>query len=424
MKKAWLDAIKRDKFEPTRHSRVCSKHFKPSDYVEQSWASAQAGAKKMKNLKKGTVPSVFQWTLDEPESAREEQRRAKEAQQCVKVNEAGSADIACAPIMLCEIEIKSENVNQEDNGLNQGESNDPGLVDAASQTDANTRAEFSIFKFQPDAKVINYYTGLDNYDHFMLIFNLMGPAAHELNYGQKDTKMVLMDPRDALFLTLIKLRRNLPNFELSVMFGVSESTVANIFQTWLNFMYFEMKEWDIKPSDSEQSDVRIILDCTEMKIEQPSNPTLQQATYSSYKSANTVKVLVGISQTCLVTFVSDAFCGSYSDNVILSSSKLLDDLEEGDVILADRGFQIEQMCAERGLVVNVPSSLRGKSQLSLLEMRKSTHISSRRIHVERIIGLAKTYRMLSQKFHSSRVLQTGRIIYVCFMLANLRRRIV
>lgn len=236
--------------------------------------------------------------------------------------------------------------------------------------------------------------------------------------------MVLMDLRDAFFLALIKLRRNLPNFELSVMFGVSESTVANIFQTWLNFMYFEMKEWDIKPSDSEQSDVRIILDCTEMKIEQPSNPTLQQATYSSYKSANTVKVLVGISQTCLVTFVSDAFCGSYSDNVILSSSKLLDDLEEGDVILADRGFQIEQMCAERGLVVNVPSSLRGKSQLSLLEMRKSTHISSRRIHVERIIGLAKTYRMLSQKFHSSRVLQTGRIIYVCFMLANLRRRIV
>ena len=167
--------------------------------------------------------------------------------------------------------------------------------------------------------------------------------------------------RDAFFLTLVKLRRNIPNFELSVMFGVSESMVSKIFSVWLNFLYFEMKEWDVKPADSQENDVKIILDCTEMRIDRPSNPTLQQATYSNYKGANTVKVLVGIPPTCLVTFVSDAFCGSCSDNAILSATKVLDTLEGGDVILADRGFQIEEMCADRGIIVNVPPSLRGKS---------------------------------------------------------------
>lgn len=36
MKKAWIIAIKRDKFEPKTHSVVCQKHFKPEDYVSES----------------------------------------------------------------------------------------------------------------------------------------------------------------------------------------------------------------------------------------------------------------------------------------------------------------------------------------------------------------------------------------------------
>ena len=301
----------------------------------------------------------------------------------------------------------------------------PKHASVATQTDTKKlEADFSIYKFKDDSKVINYYTGLDDYEHVMFVFHLLGPAAFELNYGSCASKMNVLDPRDAFFLTLIKLRRNTPNFELAVMFGISEASVSRIFLTWLNFLYFEMKEWNISPADGKESDVKIILDCTEIRIDRPSNPTLQQATYSSYKGANTVKVLVGISPTCLVTFVSDSFCGSYSDNTILSASKVLDCLEEGDVILADRGFQIEQMCADRGIIVIVPSSLRGKSQLSVLEMRKSTHISSRRIHVARVIGLAKTYKILSQKFKQARVIHAGRIIYVCFMLANLRRKIL
>ena len=63
-------------------------HFKPEDFVPQSWASAQAGNRKVNNLKKGTVPSVFSWTCSLPVSAREERRRAKEAKErAVKAEE-------------------------------------------------------------------------------------------------------------------------------------------------------------------------------------------------------------------------------------------------------------------------------------------------------------------------------------------------
>jgi hypothetical protein len=35
--------------------------------------------------------------------------------------------------------------------------------------------------------------------------------------------------------------------------------------------------------------VRVIVDCTEFEIEQPSNPQAQQDTWSTYKNANTAK---------------------------------------------------------------------------------------------------------------------------------------
>lgn len=34
LKKKWLVAIRRDNYEPTQFSRLCKKHFLPSDYIK------------------------------------------------------------------------------------------------------------------------------------------------------------------------------------------------------------------------------------------------------------------------------------------------------------------------------------------------------------------------------------------------------
>ena len=53
---------------------------------------------------------------------------------------------------------------------------------------------------------------------------------------------------------------------------------------------------------------RVIVDGTECPIQKPKQPVAQQATFSTYKNRNTMKVLVGCSPGGLVTFISPAYC--------------------------------------------------------------------------------------------------------------------
>ena len=88
----------------------------------------------------------------------------------------------------------------------------------------------------------------------------------------------------------MKLRRATTNFELSRIFSISESTVSNIFLTWINFINVQWKELDLwppqelfryfAPSGFKQTSpsTRDIIDGTEVK--RPKNPKSQQATFS------------------------------------------------------------------------------------------------------------------------------------------------
>ena len=69
------------------------------------------------------------------------------------------------------------------------------------------------------------------------------------------------------------------------------------------------------------------------------------ATYSNYKKHNTVKVLIAVSPTGVIVYISNAWGGTVSDKVIIQECGFLDHIEYGDVILADQGFNISNELA-------------------------------------------------------------------------------
>ena len=65
---------------------------------------------------------------------------------------------------------------------------------------------------------------------------------------------------------------------------------------------------------------------------------------------------------------------------------ILDKLLPGDLILADRGFNIHESACLFCAPVKTPPFTKGKNQLSKTEVDNSRQLSRVRIHVERVIG--------------------------------------
>ena len=71
-----------------------------------------------------------------------------------------------------------------------------------------------------------------------------------------------------------------------------------------------------------------------------------------------------------VTFVSILFPGSISDKELTRKSGLLQCLEEGDSVMADHGFDIQDDLTPIGVRVNIPPFLRQLDGCELIETRR------------------------------------------------------
>ena len=246
---------------------------------------------------------------------------------------------------------------------------------------------FRLRNISADDTKVRFYTGFSSMAALMVCFNFLGPSVNTLNYWSstsasgapehqiKSTKgrPRLLSPLEEFFLVLVRLRLGLFEQDLAYRFGISQSTVSRIFNTWINFLFLQFKQIPLWPPKAliishmpkvfkeKYPSTRVIIDATEIFVQQPAIPELQQLTFSNYKNHNTYKGLVGISPSGAVILVSDLYPGSISDKELTRRSGLLGALERGDSVMADRGFDIEEDLTLLGVKLNIPPFLKGKT---------------------------------------------------------------
>lgn len=155
-----------------------------------------------------------------------------------------------------------------------------------------------------------------------------------------------------------------------------------------NYIYWLEKEVvQVTIPDCFKPDCRVIIDSTEFVVEQ--HPEIQQRCqfYSHYKKGYSLKVVIGCNRVERTPSKSKSFGGRPTDSQITVSFGLLDKLEAGDLVLADKDFpQIKTTVDKKGkdiLLVSPPLLTDGYFTEEKVE--ETYNIAKVRTHIERIM---------------------------------------
>jgi len=296
--------------------------------------------------------------------------------------------------------------------------------------------KFGLERFMTDNDSIKFYTGFPSYEHVKLFYEFLRPTAQTMTYcyasGERESRprARTMQLIDEVFMFLVRLKLGLYEQDLAHRFHIHMSSVSRKLITWTNYLYFLLGSQTIWPSsdDVKQSmpegfrtlypTTRVILDCTEIFVQTPTSLLLQSQLYSSYKSTTTLKGLIGITPYGAVSFISCLYTGAISDKEITRCSGILDLLEPGDSVMADKGFDIEHMLNDKGVGLNIPPFLQSQAQFTAADVQETKTIAKLRIHVERAIRRIKEYHFFDSDVPLSTLGSINQLYTVACLLTN------
>lgn len=110
----------------------------------------------------------------------------------------------------------------------------------------STKSRYDIEQFREDPTGLKFFTGLGCYEKFLEVLRALGAKIYHLEYCGNGSTGNLSVPNQ-LFLTLWKLQRHSPDFELCRHFNIPIMAVSNIFKTWVRFFVEERPQIEIRP---------------------------------------------------------------------------------------------------------------------------------------------------------------------------------
>ena len=395
-RKQWLHAIRREEgkhFRITKGTKVCSRHFRPEyDFVKTLARRTE--------LRGNAVPSKFAWTRTSPrkrkvpavrESIDKTSRNPFEetgtndepenSENCVDEGENRIEERETVESILSEnLKMDAETQTTEpkegtETSLTQQ------IVDLESNLErAKRRIEslqnqvFTIERFQSSDASIHFYTGFPNWKVFMSVFRYLNPG----DMGENITYW-------------LSSRKN-------VSASVYEEVAANGSK--------KGRSRSLRPFDE-----YFLVMCR-----------LRQGFPEEHSSH--LKGLIGISPGGAITFISQLYTGSISDREIVVRSGLLDlPLQDGDSVMADKGFTIEDLLP-LGVSLNIPPFLGSSNQMPAQDVVRTQEIASLRIHVERAINKIKNFHIWDGVVPLHQFGVVNQMWAVCAILCNAQPNII
>ncbi|XP_058497496.1 uncharacterized protein LOC131467541 isoform X2 [Solea solea] len=430
-RRLWLQALKREDWgdaTAVKEARVCSAHFISGEASDDSSSP-------------DFVPSLFAYTKqNEKHDTKMERyhRKRKRTEMYIPVVQPDSSieEIKQNPVQADEdlpptvsrseyddLRLTHRQLQEDYNNLQQE------CVKLRSENDSLkhklNQSKLTYSNVKSSFRQLVYFTGLTSIIFEWLLKKLSSEISHHS-----------LPLEDQLLMVLMKLRLGLSNLDLAYRFNVANSTVSHIYRCWISVMSVVLKpliKWPNKGAIIKNMPrafkrnfkrCRCIIECEEMFIARPSNLTARAQSWSNYKHSNTIKYLIATTPAGAISFVSPGWDGRVSDKQITRESGFLELLEPMDEVLADRGFLVRDELVAYGATLRIPHFTKGKKQLSAQEVDTSRQLACVRIHIERVIGRWKSFKILQTVIPVSQVDMLDEVVTVCAALTNLGKSVV
>ncbi|XP_069591013.1 uncharacterized protein [Ranitomeya imitator] len=373
----WLSRIRREpgpSFKVSSCTRVCSKHFLPSDFMRTLTGK--------RNLQPYSVPCIFQWSTED----------MTQEQMSVPKRKSGSSKNMLQPILPSQPQVQNYKSSQPlemtasimDHCYDLPPMTDTEMLHAAREEIArlqqrNAALEKNLFfldRFSTDSSLIHFYTGFKNYSTLKVVFSTLTDTEGSLEKWrqcQEEGNMTInkemsaeseaMPQIDQFFLFLCKVRQGFHDQDLAVRFKISQTRVARIVITWAHYLYLVLSEiplWRSRETGCQEVPecfkasyprARVTLHCAEVKVQTSNTESLRSPI--SYNRA-IYKGLLGIAPHGAVIFISPLYSGSASKREIIKSSGILELLESGDWVVTEKDFLIQDLVESVGASVVIP----------------------------------------------------------------------
>ena len=240
--KAWIKRIRHDpgsNFVVGKNTKICSEHFKDDDFAFGN-LSLTGGRRRLKHE---AIPSIFAWNKTIERISLTSQKALQPSDIVVHVKQVKYLSL-------------NDNVNEEI-VHNETESIcdlDPSIADLQKEIldlkikllEAQYKLERSLFRLdniKNDDSLVKFYTGFADFGTLMAFYEeiLESDASVMRQWGgqrsERDYEEAKVGPccklslTEQFFLTLVRIQLALPELDIAVMFGISQSSVSRITNT-------------------------------------------------------------------------------------------------------------------------------------------------------------------------------------------------
>lgn len=231
---------------------------------------------------------------------------------------------------------------------------------------------------------------------------------------------------DEFFMFCMHLSLGQKEVVLARTFGLSLTRVRQILITWSNYLYLLLGSIGIWMTQTQIrqaiplkllqhcQNVRVVIASTEIGCDQKPDGCSEKV--SNHTNFAKYKALIGVAPCGSITFVSKLFPGFLSNEELMRVSGILDLLQPGDQLVADKDFDIERLLKDFGVeLLRCPS----KRKLHFESMDVKARLVPRLLALaKRAVKQIKEYQILDSPISLS-FAETGNQMWsCCCMMVN------